>query len=330
MTWSTLQTGETPNVVRRATRALPRACSFRAGNPEIDTLILATSYTAVGHFRCPVDHPAFVDSGPISDPLFVFPRTSVWIQHDGAPPFHCDPNVVTIYNRGQRYRRRPSSPDGDRSDWFALSDDVAREIASAGDPSAVDAVRPFADARTASNSSLYLRQRILHQRARRGEITALELDEHVFEIALEVIAPHHPPEPRRVRPSAARRHAGLVESVRAELARDAGANISLGDLATVAGTSPFHLCRLFRAQTGVTLRSYRNELRCRLALEDLAMGMSTISAIAHRLGFASHAHFVRVARRLFGDAPGTIRRRLALVREALPDVSRETRAVRSE
>jgi AraC family transcriptional regulator len=307
-----LRTGEAPNVMCRATRTLPPDCSFRAGNPDIDMLILGTTCTAVGHFRCPVDHPAFVDSGPISDPVFVFPRTSVWIQHDGAPAFHSDPNVVTIYNRGQRYTRRPSSLDGDRSDWFALSDDVAREIASAGEPSAVDALHPFAKARTASNASLYLRQRTLHQQARRGEVTALELDERVFEIAMEVISPRRSATPRRVRPAVARRHAALVEAVRAELARDAGANVSLGDLATAAGTSPFHLCRLFRSRTGTTLRSYRNELRCRLALEDLAMGISTISAIAHRFGFASHAHFVRVARRLFGDTPGAIRLRLAM------------------
>ena len=313
--------------MRRATRALPPACSFRTGNPEIDTLILATTCTAVGHFRCPVDHPAFMDSGPIADPVFVFPRTSVWIQHDGAPAFHCDPNVVTIYNRGQRYRRRPSSPDGDRSDWFALSDDVAREIASAGEPSAMDALRPFAKARTASNAALYLRQRILHQQACRGEVSALELDERVFEIALEVIAPHRHPASRSPRPSVIRRHAGLVEETRAALARDAGENVSLGDLAAVAGTSPFHLCRVFRAQTGTTLRSYRNELRCRLALEDLAMGISTISAIAHRFGFASHAHFVRVARRVFGDAPGAIRHRLAVPFGRNAPLSRGTKAV---
>jgi hypothetical protein len=86
---------------------------------------MGTSCTAIGEFRCPVGHPAFVDSGPISDAVVVFPRTAVWIQHDGKRPFHSDPNVVTIYNRGQLYTRRPSSSDGDRSDWFALSDDGA-------------------------------------------------------------------------------------------------------------------------------------------------------------------------------------------------------------
>jgi hypothetical protein len=38
-----------------------------------------------------------------------------------------DPNVVTIYNRAQRYERFPISDAGDHCDWFALSDDLARD-----------------------------------------------------------------------------------------------------------------------------------------------------------------------------------------------------------
>ena len=297
--------------------ALPRDCSFRAGNPEIDTLLMGTSSTAIGEFRCPADHPAFVDSGPIPDALLVFPRSAVWIQHDGKRPFHSDSNVVTIYNRGQQYTRRTSSNDGDRSDWFALSDDVAREVAAAVQPCAEHADRPFRRSRSLSSASLYLKQRVLHQQVLRREVGALELDERVFSIALEVLAGGRPVPHRPVSPSVARRRAEVVEAVRAEFSRQPEANISVRDVARVVGTSPFHLCRLFRAQTGMTLRAYRTELRVRLALEDLAVGSSTISAIAHRFGFASHAHFVRVARKLFGNAPSAIRHRLQISRSAL-------------
>ena len=271
---------------------------------------MGTSCTAIGEFRCPVGHPAFVDSGPISDAIVVFPRTAVWIQHDDKRPFHSDPNVVTIYNRGQLYTRRPSSSDGDRSDWFALSDDVAREVAAAIEPSASDSYRPFRHSRASSSAALYLRQRILHQQVLRGEVSALELDERVFSIACAVLAGGRAVPNRTVRPSAARRRAEVVEATRAELSRDAGANISVRDVARAVVTSPFYLCRLFREHTGMTLRAYRNELRVRLALEDLATGTSTISAIAHRFGFASHAHLVRVARQLFANPPGAVRQQL--------------------
>jgi AraC-like DNA-binding protein len=286
---------------------------MRAGNPEIDTLLMGTSCTAVGSFRCPIDHPAFIDSGPISDPLVAFPRTAVWIQHDGARPFHSDPNVVTIYNRGQVYRRRASARDGDRSDWFALSDDVAREVATAVDASASDAERPFGRSRAASSAGLYLKQRTLYQQVLRGEVSALELDERVFDIAFDVLSGGTSASPRRVRPTIARRRDDIVEAARAVLAGDAESNISVRDVARAVGTSPFHLCRLFRSRTGMTLRAYRNEVRCRLALEDLAVAKSTISEIAHRLGFASHAHLVRLTHEMFGGSPTAIRKHLRAV-----------------
>lgn len=271
---------------------------------------MGTSSCAIGEFRCPVDHPYFVNSGPIPDPLIVFPRTAVWIQHDGARAFHSDPNVVTIYNRGQVYRRRASSNAGDRCDWYALSDDVARDLAATVDARAADADRPFTRSRAGSTSSLYLRQRALHQQVLRGEVGALELDERVFDIAFDVLSGGIGPAARS-RPSIEKRRDDVVDAARAILSSDAAANISVRDVARAVGTSPFHLCRLFRAQTGKTMRAYRNELRCRLALEDFAMGASTISAIAHRLGFASHAHLVRVTHELFGCTPSTLRRSLA-------------------
>ena len=309
MTLTTLQARETSNVEWRPSTTLPRNCSFRAGNPEIDSLIAGTDLVAVGEFRCPVDHPAFTDSGPITDPVFVFPRTAVWIQHENERAFHSDPNNVTVYNRGQRYTRRASSMEGDRADWFALSDDLARDIAAAGNPSALDAPRPFQQTRVSSSALLYLKQRMVLQQARRGELSAIELEERVIELAVAVLAPSGE-RPRRITSKPRARRAAIVDVARATQAGDPAANVSLGVVARTAGTSPFHLCRLFREETGVTLRAYRNELRCRLALEELAAGSSTISAVAHRLGFASHAHFVRVARHLFGDVPSALRQRL--------------------
>jgi hypothetical protein len=83
-----------------------------------DVVVFASPLLRVGRWRCPADHPHFLDSGPSSDALFVFPRQSVWIQHDGGRPFVADPNTVTYYNKGQRYRRQQLSEAGDHG--FAL------------------------------------------------------------------------------------------------------------------------------------------------------------------------------------------------------------------
>jgi hypothetical protein len=54
---------------------------------HIDVVVFASPLMQIGRWRCPADHPHFLDSGPASDALFVFPRKSVWIQHDGGRPF---------------------------------------------------------------------------------------------------------------------------------------------------------------------------------------------------------------------------------------------------
>jgi hypothetical protein len=38
-----------------------------------------------------------VDSGPAENDIFVFPRRSVQLQHEGARPFVADPSVVTLH-----------------------------------------------------------------------------------------------------------------------------------------------------------------------------------------------------------------------------------------
>jgi hypothetical protein len=42
----------------------------------------------------------------------VFPRSGVWIRHDGGRPFVADPTVVTFSNPGQHYRRGPIDAGG--------------------------------------------------------------------------------------------------------------------------------------------------------------------------------------------------------------------------
>src|SRR5690348_15776892 len=83
----------------------------------LDAAVFETERVAIGAFRCPVSYPNFRDTGPIERCIVVFPRTSVWIQHEGSRPFLADPTIATIYNRSQRYQRFPAGADGDRCDW---------------------------------------------------------------------------------------------------------------------------------------------------------------------------------------------------------------------
>ena len=283
---------------------LPSDCASR----PTDATVAATPRATIGEFRCPVDHPAFADSGPIARHLVVFPRTSVWIRHEGSTPFLADPLVVTIYNRAQRYRRYPAAAEGDRCDWFGVSDEVAREIVAAFDERDADGARPFRHEWARSTAALYLRQRLLLRRARRGDADALELEEGVIAIVAAVLALAYGAKPRTLARRADARHRALADDARAMLARRVEANQSVSALAAALGTSPFHLCRVFKAIVGITMNEYRNELRIRAALARLeGGGHASLSSVAHDLGYSSHSHFVRAARARLGLTPGAVR-----------------------
>ncbi|NOT07405.1 MAG: hypothetical protein HOP28_04280, partial [Gemmatimonadales bacterium] len=148
---------------------------------SLDRIVFASPSVRVGAFRCPVADPRFRDSGPIEAHLIAFPRTGVWIRHAGQVPFVADPGVATIYNQGQEYRRSSLCRDGDRSDWFAVTPEIAVAIAQE-----VGGVAPD-DPRTAFRVSsarvepdLYLRQRRLFLRLERGGVEPLEAEEAVL------------------------------------------------------------------------------------------------------------------------------------------------------
>ena len=278
-------------------------------NAFVDASVFDTSNVRIGTFRCPVDYPSFRDTGPIERYLVVFPRTAVWIRHEGRRAFLADPSIATIYNVAQRYERFPESPDGDRCDWFGVSDDLAREIVSDFDQSAASSDRPFRFEWAASPAPLYLRQRALVRRAAAGDVDRLEAEEAVIAIVTSVIGSSYRRARRLTRTTTAARHQVLVEAARAELLRSVRSNYSVSDVARAIGSSPYHLCRVFSACTGHTLNHYRTELRLRLALEQLEdpVAGNNLSAIAHDLGFSSHSHFVRVMRRYADVTPSVAR-----------------------
>src|SRR5690348_2653705 len=113
-----------------------------------DTVVFESPLVRIGAFRCPADYPGFEDTGPIQNDCFVFPRTAVRIEHEHEPAFATNANVITFYNRAQRYLRHRVSEQGDLCDWFAVDRGVAREITGARDDAPFDWTHRCCDAET--------------------------------------------------------------------------------------------------------------------------------------------------------------------------------------
>jgi AraC-like DNA-binding protein len=258
-------------------------------------------------FRCPIDHPRFADPGPTGNYCFVFPRNSVWIAHEDEVAFVTDPTVVTMYNPEQRFRRRSLSPDGDRCDWFAVAPDLLREVLTAFDAeSAEHDHHLFRFTHGPSDAESYKLQRLVLRYVRdTRDVDALFVEEAVVTLLSRTLANVY-----RSRSTAPRRlgqHTALAERARAFLNEHYAGSTSLAAIARACGCSEFHLCRVFRAHTGLTLHAYRHQLRLRRSLEPVCEGASELIDIALALGYASHSHFTAAFHRTFGVTPSTLR-----------------------
>lgn len=278
----------------------------------VDRTILSTPTISVGEFRCTRDHPRFEDSGPIREDCFVFPRTAVAIEHQHEPAFVANPNTVTFYNAGQRYRRLAISADGDRCEWFTVERATACEVLEdAGVDAASDG--PFSWSRGPADADAFLEREEILDAVRRGG-NALTLNLAGIEERVILLLD------RTVRSAAAHTAAAASARYRGST-RDAIHHVevllsahplkpwSLSELGEHAGLSAFHLCRAFRALTGHTIHQYRQQLRLRAALHSVRSERASLIDIAFEYGFCSHSHFTSAFRREFGVSPSAIRGR---------------------
>lgn len=98
-----------------------------------------------------------------------------------------------------------------------------------------------------------------------------------------------------------------VERAKAYLARRLDEPLDLEAVARAAHCSRFHLCRLFKRETGTTLSRYLHTQRLDEALARLADNRTRLSDLAADLGYASHSHFTAAFRREFGRTPSELR-----------------------
>ena len=277
--------------------------------PPIDEMVYQEGSVAVGAFRCPVSHPAFPDSGRIRQFIFVFPRRTVRLCHEGRRPFVADPGVVTLYNRGQKYSRACVSPEGDESDWFAVDHALLIDAVAHRDPEILRRPeRPFRFPYGPCDARAYLAQRLLFERLRRrAGAESLAVEETVVWLLSDVLDRTYAfwGRPARVAPFTERQR-DAADRVKALLAGRLAEPLRLADIAHEDGLSAFHLCRTFHAATGSTLHAYRDQMRLRRALDRLADG-EEITGLALDLGYSSHSHFTAAFRRRFQCTPSEFR-----------------------
>jgi len=98
-----------------------------------------------------------------------------------------------------------------------------------------------------------------------------------------------------------------LQQVTTLIAENYEGDLSLADLARVAGMSTFHFAREFKRTTGTTPHQYLIKFRVERAKALLAGSEIPLVEVSSRSGFSHQSHFTRLFRRLTGTTPQSYR-----------------------
>jgi AraC-like DNA-binding protein len=235
-----------------------------------------------------------------SDDRIVVTRRGVWELKIGGDARLADPLTATLWRRDTSYRVRHPVAGGDRCTVFRLTPQGSRTLWE---------LFPGRRQRAARSRPLDGRGYLLHRRALerarrgRGPAGALGLEEAALAVLHQVVSDGDP-DTGAPRAAAAGRY---VDRARDIIARDFLRPLTVEGIAREAHCSPFHLSRLFRRATGVSLYRAVVRLRLRAALERVMDEPAALATIALDCGFASHSHFTDAFRAEYGCAPSAAR-----------------------
>ena len=95
----------------------------------------------------------------------------------------------------------------------------------------------------------------------------------------------------------------LVTRAREYIERHKTEALSLANVASAAGASVFHFCKIFHKSTGLKFSDYVARVRVEEARTKLLNPNSRISEVAYDAGFQSLTQFNRTFKRVFGKSP---------------------------
>jgi AraC-like DNA-binding protein len=263
--------------------------------------LLTTPDLSVHDLHCTHARGDWSDTEVSRRSAIIFPRRGSFRRRGAHGDEAIEPGVAYFQSAGEEEEFAHPHAGGDRCTSVGVSDRLIAQFLG-GDPTLPErlvATTPHQDlvVRTLGVTGA-VAQRL-------GDRTRHE--ERVIGLLANVLAAALPKRAAAGRPTTAQSRRRAASDAREALAADP--TLGLLDLAEAAALSPHHLSRVFKAEVGVSITTYRRRLRLRDALERIEEG--GLARIAADAGFADHAHFTREVRALLGSTPSALQREIA-------------------
>jgi AraC-like DNA-binding protein len=230
-------------------------------------------------------------------PAIVFLRSGVFECKTPTDHVFTDATYVKCYDAAHEYRRQRLADGGEA---YTLIHPDAALMQEAFGGAYYQAPCP---------SGIHYRHLKLYKALRCDRLDGLEVEEMALNLLAEVSEAFGTIRGATPAGPAVRRR---LQAAQAYIAADPSADHRLSDVAAIAGCSEFHFARLFRQETGQTLRGYRRRLRTRMALKLISEGQGDLTSIALDCGFNTHSHMTATFRTELGRTPSAAREKIAL------------------
>ncbi len=217
------------------------------------------------------------------------------------------PGALLLGNPGQYFECGHEHGVGDRCLSFHYSPEYFEALAAdAGIPRGERHFSRFRLAAVRSTSAVVARA--VSMRRYSDSTDRLDWEEFSIQMAASCLrlANGSTPGTRAAMPSTIARVTRAVRMIEGALASD----LTLRELATESGLSPYHFLRVFEEVTGSTPHQYVRRARLREAASRLWSGQGSVLEIALDCGFRDASNFHRAFRTEFGLSPQRLRKYL--------------------
>jgi AraC-like DNA-binding protein len=285
----------------------------------------------IGEYCCRPNSAACGGEEHSDTNTIVFIQSGAFLKHLHGEDVLADVNQVLFFAAGQPYRVSHPIAGGDICTTFTVDPQTLVDLVAEDDPAAQDhPERPFRFSHGPSDRASHWRYRQLLAAMSGHRQDDLAIEESALDLlrgALQTTWRARGDRVPRRRPAAAQFQRERVEAVRLLLGERFHDQVDLNQLARAVHCSPYHLCRLFKRETGLAIHQYRNRLRLRTALHHLADPRQDLTRLALDLGYFDLSHFSNAFRQEFGLPPSECRRRFTA--RQLAEQSKKFQAKRS-
>lgn len=246
----------------------------------------------------------------------VLPRSGTYTRYDASGWAVADANQVLFFHQNQPYQISHPVQGADCSTIIVIEPRTLVDLLAEYDPAVEDRRgKPFPAGGMTINSRYRVALYSMLRHAQNNSFCErLAVEEALLCLMGELVAEVYTsigkdrPKRRAKRTATKNAYADIARQTQIVIGEQFQDQLSIGQIAQQVNSSAYHLCRIFKWQTGISIHTYLHRVRLLHALDQLAeQPHINLTVLALNSGFSNHSHFSTAFLSEFGLTPSQFR-----------------------